>query len=222
MPVLNEAEQIVATLAPLQTARKQGQIELILADGGSSDATCELAVALVDRIVSSKPGRGVQQDSGANVARGEWLLFLHADTRLPERWQERILTAVQGRTADWGRFDLCLDGEALMFRLIERMITLRSRLSGIATGDQAIFVRRESYTAVGGFEPLPLMEDLRLSARLKQRSRPLCISDPVLTSTRRWQKHGIWRTIILMWWLRYRHWRGQSPASLARQYVRHR
>ncbi len=220
IPARNEAESIVATLAPLQAWRTAGD-EVILVDGGSEDATRALATPLVDRLISAGPGRALQMNAGAALASGEWLLFLHADTRLPAAARERLLAEAARTARPWGRFDLRLSGEARLLRLVERLINLRSRLTGIATGDQGIFVRRALFEQVGGYERVPLMEDVRLSATLRRHARPLCLRPPLTTSSRRWEHHGIWRTIVLMWRLRTLHALGVAPERLAKRYHAH-
>ncbi|THF62650.1 TIGR04283 family arsenosugar biosynthesis glycosyltransferase [Pseudothauera rhizosphaerae] len=216
LPVLDEAGCIVATLSRLQALRRQGA-ELIVVDGGSRDGTVGLAEPLADRVIASPRGRSLQMNAGAAIATGDVLLFLHADTSLPEEGWEAISHAV-ARGAVWGRFDVRIDGRPWMLRVIAAMMNWRSRLSGIATGDQAIFVRRAAFLALGGYPPMPLMEDLALSDALKAVSRPACLRSRVTTSGRRWERKGVWRTIFLMWRLRAAFRRGVSPDALARQY----
>lgn len=224
MPVLNEASSICATLAYLQALRI-GQVgserissEVILVDGGSSDATLALSTPLVDRQIHSARGRANQMNAGAAVARGEVLLFLHADTRLPADALGLITRGLAKSNKTWGRFDVHIEGQPRMLRVVAAMMNLRSRLSSIATGDQAIFIRRSEFVAVGGFPPLALMEDIELSTRLRRRSRPLCLRQKVSTSGRRWISHGVWRTILLMWRLRWLYWRGVPAEQLKKEY----
>jgi len=221
IPVLNEAKGIRAALEPLQALRSAGH-EIIVVDGGSSDATCDIARGLADAVMEAPRGRAAQMNAGARRAQGGILLFLHADTQLPESAAELILQglASEGGAPDWGRFDVRIGGDSVWFPVIAFMMNWRSRLTGIATGDQAIFMRRSAFDAVGGFPVQPLMEDIELTARLKRRSRPLCLSSRVSTSGRRWQKHGVLRTIFLMWWLRLRYFVGVSPDRLAQRYYR--
>jgi rSAM/selenodomain-associated transferase 2 len=222
VPVWQEAAGIVASLSALQPLREAGH-EVIVVDAGSPDGTAGLARPLCDRVVTSGRGRAVQMNAGAGVARGDVLLFLHADTRLPASapaWLARFVASPRA----WGRFDVRLSGRRPLFRVIAWFMNRRSRLTGICTGDQALFVRREVFQAQGGFQPIPLMEDIELSRRLKRVSPPFCIADPVVTDSRRWETLGPWRTIVLMWRLRWRYWRGESPESLAQIYrsdVRH-
>lgn len=219
VPALNEAAGVVAALQALQTMRARGT-EIVFVDGGSTDGTAELARPLVDRLLVSRRGRARQMNAGAAVAQGRMLLFLHADTRLPEQADRAVLDSAGempvGR--QWGRFDVAIEGRSPWLKLVARMMNLRSRLTGIATGDQAIFVSRSAFTAVGGFPEIPLMEDIALSQALKRLSRPVCLAARVTTSGRRWEKRGVWRTILLMWWLRLRYFLGADPARLALEY----
>jgi len=217
IPTLNEAEAIGGTLAALQPLRARG-CEVIVADGGSADATVSLARPLADAVVASEPGRARQQNAGAAAATGDVLLFLHADTRLPADADLLIADGLRATGRVWGRFDVRLTGRHPMLRVIERMMGLRSRLSGIATGDQAIFARRDWFRAVGGFPEIPLMEDVALSKALKQLGPPLCLRETVTTSSRRWEQRGVWRTMVLMWRLRLDYWLGADPARLADRY----
>ncbi len=216
MPALDEAAGIVATLQALAPLRARG-VELVLADGGSSDGTAGLAAPWVDTVVAAPRGRALQMNAGAAKARGEVLLFLHADTRLPHQADQLLLQAIAAG-ACWGRFDVCIEGRPAMLRVVGALMNQRSRLSGIATGDQAMFVTRAAFAQVGGFPAQPLMEDIELSRRLKGLGRPACLRARVRTSGRRWEQRGVWRTIVLMWWLRWRYWRGESPARLAQAY----
>ena len=216
VPVWMEAASVVDTLQALQPLRARGH-EVIVADAGSNDGTAELARPLCDRVVISAKGRAVQMNAGAAVAKGDLLLFLHADTRLPEDALHHLTGFFRSGRA-WGRFDVRLSGQRPRFRVIAWFMNHRSRLTGICTGDQALFVRRGVFEALAGFHPMPLMEDVEFSRRLCLVSRPFCIASPVVTDSRRWQKHGAWRTIWLMWQLRWRYWRGESPERLAQLY----
>ena len=217
VPALNEAEGIAAVLAGLVPLRNRGH-EVIVVDGGSSDNTAALSRAAVDRVVSAPRGRASQMNAGAALARGEVLLFLHADTRLPENADARILQGLAASGRAWGRFDVRIEGESRLLPVIALFMNLRSRASGIATGDQAIFVRSDAFRRVGGFPPIELMEDIALSRSLKRLSRPLCIADKAVTSGRRWERRGVLRTVLLMGWLRLRFFFGSAPANLARLY----
>lgn len=216
VPALNEAAGIAATLQALAPLRARG-VELLLADGGSSDGTADRAAPWVDAVVQAPRGRALQMNAGAARARADVLLFLHADTRLPAGADGLVLQALAAG-ACWGRFDVQIDGRPWMLRVVAALMNLRSRATGIATGDQAIFSTRAAFAQVGGFPVQPLMEDIELSRRLKRIAPPACLRARVLTSGRRWEQHGVWRTIFLMWRLRWRYWRGASPDSLARAY----
>lgn len=216
IPTLDEAAAIGPLLASLQPLRAAGG-EVLVVDGGSRDATAAVAAPLADRVLASSPGRARQMNAGAAVAVGEVLWFVHADTRLPEGSPERLVAALAGGAA-WGRFDLRIDGRPRLLRVVAALSNLRSRLTGIATGDQAIFVRRELFAAVGGYPDLPLMEDLALCRALRRHGRPACLRPPVVTSGRRWERHGVLRTIALMWRLRLAYALGADPARLARRY----
>ncbi|MBI4756806.1 MAG: TIGR04283 family arsenosugar biosynthesis glycosyltransferase [Betaproteobacteria bacterium] len=216
VPVLDEAVQIVAALTALQPLRAAG-VEVIVADGGSGDDTVALATPLADRVVAAPRGRASQMNAGATLATGDVLLFLHADTLLPDGAVTLIAEALRtGR--EWGFFGVRIEGRSRWLPVIAALMNRRSRLTGIATGDQAMFVTRRGFTAVGGFPDIALMEDIELSKRLRRRSRPACLAARVTTSGRRWEKHGVWRTILLMWRLRLRHFLGADPARLAREY----
>ncbi|MET0395253.1 MAG: TIGR04283 family arsenosugar biosynthesis glycosyltransferase [Longimicrobiaceae bacterium] len=217
VPALDEAEGIARALAPLQALRARGH-EVLVVDGGSVDGTADLAAPLADRVLRAERGRARQQNAGAREARGDVLLFLHADTRLPEGADRRVLDGLARSGRGWGRFDVRLTGRLPMLRVVERMISLRSRVGGVATGDQAIFVRRDWFRDAGGFPEIPLMEDVALSRALLRRGRPLCLRETVLTSSRRWESRGIWRTILLMWRLRLEYRLGVDPERLAARY----
>lgn len=216
MPVLDEAPGIVAALASLAPLRAEG-VEVIVIDGGSTDASTALALPWADRVITAGGGRAGQMNAGAAVARGEVLLFLHADTRLPVDAVSLVADALAG-DRQWGRFDVRIAGRSRWLPLVAAMMNRRSRLTGIATGDQAIFVTRAAFAAVGGFPDLPLMEDIELSRKLKRLSRPACLTSCVTTSGRRWEVQGVWRTILHMWHLRLRHFFGADPRQLARDY----
>ena len=216
VPVLDEAAGIVGSLAALAPLRARGH-ELIVVDAGSRDGTAALSRGHADAVIEAPRGRARQMNVGAARAQGEVLLFLHADTTLPASADTAIAHALASG-ASWGRFDVKIEGRSAMFPLIAALMNLRSRWSGIATGDQAIFVRRDVFGRVGGFPDQPLMEDIELSLRLRALSRPACLNERVLTSGRRWEQHGVWHTILLMWRLRWRYWRGASPEALAKAY----
>lgn len=218
IPSLNEATGFAAALKRLQSLRASGA-QIIVVDGGSSDRTVDLARPLADRVLSAPRGRASQMNAGAAVAAGRILLFLHADTRLPDDADSLIYQTLHSeRGQQWGRFDVSIEGRSAWFPLIATMMNWRSRLTGIATGDQAMFVSRDAFDAVGGFPDIPLMEDIALSSLLKARSTPACLRERVLTSGRRWERHGIWRTIGRMWWMRLRYFFGADPYRLAIEY----
>jgi rSAM/selenodomain-associated transferase 2 len=215
LPVLNEAAIIVAALQALAPLRARGA-EIIVADGYSRDGTAQLAEPFADRVITVRRGRGAAMNAGAAFGTGDALLFMHADTALPDGTDRLIDAALAGRA--WGRFDLRIAGCHPLLAVVARMINLRSRLTGIATGDQAIFVSRKAFEAVGGFPDLPLMEDIAISRRLKRLCRPYCIATPAVTSGRRWEQSGVIRTILLMWRLRLSYYLGVEPALLAELY----
>jgi rSAM/selenodomain-associated transferase 2 len=217
MPALNEAAGIAQTLSRLQPLRARGH-EVIVVDGGSTDATSDLAAPLADRVLRAPRGRARQMNEGARNARGDVLLFLHADTRLPDDADATILEGLARSGRAWGRFDVAIEGNHPLLRVISAAMNLRSRVSAVCTGDQAIFVERSRFEAVGGFPPIALMEDIALSKRLRRGSRPLCLRARAVTSGRRWEERGVWRTMALMWWLRLRYFLGASPERLRRVY----
>ena len=216
MPVLDEAAQIDTALAALAPLRALGA-ELIVVDGGSRDSTLALSQSRADVVLEAPRGRASQMNAGAARAHGSVLLFLHADTSLPAEADAAIARAVAGG-ALWGRFDVTIEGRSRWFPLIAALMNRRSRWSGVATGDQAMFVERALFERIGGFKDQPLMEDIELSRRLRRIGRPACLRERVRTSGRRWEQNGVWRTILLMWRLRWRYWRGALPELLAEAY----
>lgn len=219
IPCLDEADGIAATLAALAPLRGRGA-EVIVADGGSRDDTVARAAPLADLVIAAPRGRARQMNAGALRARGEILLFLHADAILPESADGLIVEGLKRSRRGWGRFDVAITGSHPLLRLVEQLMNLRSRLTGIATGDQAIFVTRSLFTAAGDYPDIALMEDIALSARLKRFGPPLCLKHRLTTSGRRWEKHGVLRTIVLMWRLRLAYWLGADPEKLAPRYDR--
>jgi rSAM/selenodomain-associated transferase 2 len=217
IPALNEAGGIAQTLRPLQPLRARGH-EVVVVDGGSADGTMQIARPLADRVIASQPGRARQQNAGAEAAVGDVLLFLHADTQLPPDADGLVVDGLMRSGRGWGRFDVRLSGRQPLLRVVERMMSLRSRVTGIATGDQGIFVRRDWFRRAGGFPQIPLMEDVALSGTLRRMGLPLCLRQRVLTSSRRWEQRGILRTILLMWRLRAEYALGADPARLAGRY----
>jgi len=217
IPCLNEAAGIVYMLESLQSLRARGA-EVIVADGGSSDDTAVLAAPLADRVVHAPRGRAAQMNAGAALARAEILLFLHADCVLPPDADQLIVMGLTGGAHQWGRFDIALDGVHPLLRVVACTMNLRSRLTGIATGDQGIFISRTLFARLGGFPALPLMEDIALSRLVKRTGAPLCLRERIVTSARRWERHGVLRTIVLMWQLRLAYFLGADPARLALRY----
>lgn len=212
VPARNEGEQIDGALASVGDGH-----EIIVVDGGSSDDTKERAYAKGARVVDSPPGRARQMNAGAATTRAEILLFLHADTWLPEGWADAVRGAVEGGAVA-GRFDVELRGRHWMLRVVAAAMNRRSRWSQIYTGDQAIFARRSAFEALGGYESIPLMEDIAFSRSVKRLGKIACLRLRVSTSGRRWEERGPWRTIALMWWLRFAYFVGFSPDQLARWY----
>ena len=217
IPVLDEAAIITAALQALAPLRARGA-EVIVVDGGSSDCTAALARPFADRVITGPYNRGAAMNAGAAAAGGDVFIFLHADTALPDDADRLIAGALLPADRPWGRFDLHIAGRHPLLALVARMINWRSRLTGIATGDQAIFVTRKAFWSVGGFPDLPLMEDIALSRKLMCLCRPLCIAAPAVTSGRRWDQYGLWQTFVLMWRLRLAYYLGAKPARLALAY----
>ena len=201
VPVLDEARGIEASLATLQPWRLAGVAEVVVADGGSRDATRALAAPLADRVIDAHRGRAAQMNAGARASSGEILLFLHADTRMAPDALDAASAGLDRDGAEWGRFDVTIEGADPLLAVVAATMNARSRLTGIATGDQAIFVRRAAF-----------------SKALKRRSRPACLRDRVVTSGRRWERRGTVRTILLMWRLRFAYALGADPHRLARRY----
>jgi len=217
VPVLNEEAGIATALAALADLRRFGH-EVIVVDGGSSDRTVELARPLADFVMTAPRGRASQMNTGAARASGDTLLFLHADTRLPTAADFAIVDGLRRSGCVWGRFDVEINGSHPMLRVVAAMMNLRSRVTCIATGDQAIFVTRAAFAKCGGYPDIPLMEDIALSKKLKRLGRPLCLKARVTTSGRRWEQRGVFRTILLMWRLRLAYFLGAEPHALARRY----
>ncbi|UTW45552.1 TIGR04283 family arsenosugar biosynthesis glycosyltransferase [bacterium SCSIO 12696] len=216
IPALNEAQLIEDTLKPLQPLRQEG-VEIILCDGGSRDNTTQLAEPLVDIVWLCDPGRARQMNAGAMIASGDYLLFLHADTQLPDDFLE-CWQSIQKHQPLWGFFKVRLSGSEALLKMVTFFINLRSRLTSVATGDQCIYVQRTLFDQLGGYRDIPLMEDVELTTRLRQQKRARLVEPPVLTSSRRWERDGVWRTVWLMWRLRWRFFRGADPGELVKQY----
>ena len=221
IPCLNEAATIRAALTRLHCFRARGA-EVIVVDGGSDDGTPELAREYCDAVLQSPRGRAKQMNVGALRATGDLLLFLHADTRLPDDADVVVRSALERPHHRWGRFNVGIEGRHWLLPVIARLMNWRSRVTGIATGDQAIFATRATFHEAGGFRELPLMEDVDLSARLRAVCAPVCLRQKVMTSGRRWESGGVLRTVFLMWRLRFAYWLGADPAALALRYEHRR
>jgi rSAM/selenodomain-associated transferase 2 len=216
VPVLDEAERIGAALAALAPLRAQG-VQLVVVDGGSRDGTVSRCEGSADVVLAAARGRARQMNVGARLATGDTLLFLHADTTLPPDALALIDDALAHHA--WGRFDVRIAGRSRWLPVVAALMNIRSRLTGIATGDQALFMRRDAFDAVGGFPDQALMEDIEISKRLRRHAgAPACLRAKVVTSGRRWDERGAWRTIVLMWRLRWLYWRGVSTDRLAAAY----
>lgn len=217
IPVLNEGPQLRQFLESIQGWRRAGH-EIILVDGGSDDNSTDAFGTLVDRIINTLPGRALQMNEGAKYARHEILFFLHADSSLAEQNLSVMISGLEKNKNVWGRFDVCLSGSHWMLRIIEKMMNFRSRTTGIATGDQGIFVYREIFNKINGYANIELMEDIDFSRRLKKLSHPLCLSSRITTSSRKWEQKGIFKTVMLMWLMRLAYFMGVSPRRLSSIY----
>ena len=214
IPVLNEGQSLDANLARLVAhPATQAQCEIIVCDGGSDDATVEIAARHPCRLLHSEAGRATQMNAGSEIASGEYLLFLHADSHLPQDFSVADL-----RTAGWGFFRLRLDDEAPIYRLIETAINLRTRFTRVAGGDQGLYFEQRLFDALGGFPPIPLMEDIAISKLARRQEKPKIIAAALTSSARRWRDHGVISTVLLMWWLRLAYWFGADPGRLHRRY----
>jgi rSAM/selenodomain-associated transferase 2 len=216
VPTLDEGPGVAATLEALRGQLDDGD-ELLVVDGGSTDDTCARA-RHADRVLAAQPGRARQMNAGAAAAGNDWLWFVHADTLPRPGAVSRLRQRLAAGRHRWGRFDIQLSGSAWSLRVIATAMNLRSRWSGIATGDQGLFVDRDLFVRLGGYPDQPLMEDVALSAKLRQIEPPLCLPRGLVTSSRRWETHGVARTVWLMWRLRWAYWRGADPVELARRY----
>lgn len=217
IPVLNEQENIRSLLKLLQSARSYGA-ELVVVDGGSTDSSCEYAESLCDHLVHSGRGRARQMNAGAKIANGTVLWFLHADSIPSDEIIERLMKVCAGGKSVWGRFNISMTGSHLLLKIVALMMNIRSRVTGIATGDQGIFMHRNLFEEVNGFPDLPLMEDITICSELKKSKMPLCCTEKLVTSSRRWEEKGILRTIVLMWWIRFAYAMGRDPEKLHQQY----
>ncbi len=213
VPMLNEAAALPGLLAQLARWRTCG-CEVVVVDGGSTDGSAAMARAAGFTVVDAERGRARQMNAGATAAGGAVLLFLHADTQLPADADVAVGAALGDDRCDWGRFDVRITGRSPMLRVVATLMNLRSRLTGIATGDQAMFVRREAFDAVGGFPLQPLMEDIELSRRLLRRARPACLRARVITSGRRWEQRGTRKTVVMTWGVRWGECEGAPDAQV--------
>jgi len=216
IPVLNEAQALPLYLNQLQHLRAKGH-EVILVDGGSDDNSCQLAEGMVDSFHKCERGRARQMNSGVGHATGQLLLFLHADTQLPKNVDMMLASTVYSDRA-WGWFDVRLSGSHVLLRVIEWFMNIRSRMTGVATGDQAIFITTELFKEVNGFPEIELMEDISISKKLRRVCWPITVSGKVTTSSRRWEDNGIFRTVLKMWGIRLRYFLGTKPSTLAGLY----
>ena len=229
IPIRNEADNLPHLFANINSLNPMPQ-QVILVDGGSKDNSINITQRYIEELmldnksainwqmVESIAGRAAQMNAGAALATSDVLLFLHADTQLPIDAISEVAAAMQ--KSEWGRFDVQLDSRQPMLWMVSIMINWRSRLSDIATGDQAIFIKRALFKQVGGYPNQALMEDIELCKRLKGITKPVCLKSKVMTSARRWQQHGTWRTIILMWQLRFDYWRGVSADDIRQRYYK--
>lgn len=217
VPTRNEADYIVELLKQLQPARDAGH-EVLVVDGGSLDGTLDQVYHLVDHATTSQMGRAYQQNEGAARSSGDILWFLHADSQVSEQCVSAILDACAETGTDWGWFSVRLSGSSLVFRIIEWCMNQRAKISQIATGDQGLFVRRETFDRIGGFPEIALMEDIALCKQLKAHGEPVCLNAKLVTSSRRWEQRGILRTVVLMWGLRLAYFAGANPELLHRVY----
>ncbi|GAA0807179.1 TIGR04283 family arsenosugar biosynthesis glycosyltransferase [Psychrobacter piscatorii] len=229
IPLLNEVDNLPHLISHIHTLSPAPQ-QVIVVDGGSTDGSMTAAYNLLKALPKMTPssidwhiieftaGRACQMNAGAKRATGDVLLFLHADTQLPTDAIHQVQRAMAEH--DWGRFDVRLDSSHPLLKVVGMMINKRSRLVSIATGDQAIFIKKFLFERLDGYPDQPLMEDVELCKRLKTISRPACLKSTVTTSARRWQQHGYFRTIFLMWHLRFDYWRGVSPDSLKQRYYK--
>lgn len=217
IPVLREADNI-STLRQLMQLLRSVDAEIIVVDGGSNDGTQDLVRSFTDQFINAPQGRARQMNAGAEAASGEFLLFLHADSILSKEAIDEAIDKIEN--SEWGRFDLRINNSQYLYRVIEYMINMRSRITGIATGDQAIFVRKNLFNDIGQFADIPLMEDIEICRRLKKRARPVCLKQKVVTSARYWEKHGPFISILRMWRIRFAYWMGVSPKLLHGRYYR--
>ncbi len=212
IPALNEAETIETSLNRLQVYRQQGH-EIVVVDGGSSDKTAEISQPLVDQFLLSEPGRAIQMNLGAKQASGNLLLFLHVDTIVSDSCFTELLNLELNKKI-WGRFDVKLSNSKFIYKVIAFFMNLRSRITSIATGDQCIFITKKLFSSIKGYPEVALMEDIAISKKLRKYHKPICLKETVVTSARRWEKNGVLKTILLMWYLRLAYFFNVSPKKL--------
>jgi rSAM/selenodomain-associated transferase 2 len=213
IPVYNETAHLEKSLRGLFASLDNDSVEVIVCDGGSTDNSVQIARHFPCQIVTSQPGRAQQMNTASQLAQGDWILFLHADSQLPEHWTDQL-----HKDQHWGFFPVQLSGDRWFFRIIENFINLRSRYSQVATGDQALFFRRSFFSSLQGFPLIPIMEDIAISKKARHLHKPRVATHPVVTSSRRWEQNGIIKTIVLMWSLRLAYWLGINPSRLQRIY----
>lgn len=214
IPSLNESTGIGQTLDNVFTTTDSTEIEVLVSDGGSTDGTLDIARQHPVTVLCGASGRAAQMNRAAQQARGDWLIFLHADTTLPDNWMPSITQS----GSQWGRFNVRLSGSQWLLRVVETSMNLRSCLTSVATGDQAMFFKRQFFEEIGGFPPMPLMEDVAISKQARKQHKPACIKQPVITSSRRWEENGILRTVLYMWYLRLAYWSGVKAEKLHKLY----
>jgi len=217
IPVINEGDKLLPTLESLSQL-KNCDHEIIMVDGGSQDNTIEISRPYVDTIITSEKGRARQMNLGAKKSSGDILWFLHADSLIPDNAYNIICNSLQKTHRVWGRFNIRLSGSKWAFRVIEKLINTRSRLTKVATGDQGIFVLRSKFEKLNGYSDMPLMEDIDFSKRFKKLSPPVCLNDTIITSSRRWESNGVISTVLLMWYLRFAYFMGTPAEKLAHKY----
>ncbi len=214
VPVLNEADCLDQNLAKLfALPRVNSHCEVIVSDGGSTDRSLEIAQSYPCRIVHCNAGRATQMNTAWRQANGRFLLFLHADSSLPVNFYDAFET-----DAEWGFFRLRLDNRALIYRIIESAINLRTRWSRVAGGDQGLFFKRTFFDSINAYPPIPLMEDVAICKIARRYNRPAIIASAITGSSRRWQQQGVIKTVLLMWLLRLAYWLGVNPERLQKIY----
>ena len=213
IPTLNEAETLQHTLGSLFASIDQSRVEVIVSDGGSTDDTLTISNQFPCQIVTGNPGRARQMHHATHQAKGDWLLFLHADCYLPTDWQLAVR-----QTKHWGFFPARLSGKHWLLRIIEAAMVWRSRITRVGTGDQGLFFQRDFYQQLGGFADIPIMEDIAMSKQARRQARPTIANSHIVTSSRRWDQNGICRTVLQMWSLRLAYWLGAKPERLHRFY----